>query len=342
MIRAEARDFWRSAGLHLVARTGDGWLAVTPDYLRAYLTRPEIHPIEASCPAEHALFEALMADPFRPVLPHELEAIRDPDAADNYRILLRFRDLLAAAGTLEAAYLRIAREGNPGLPPLFLDQMLHIILRGLLTQVRDPFRLRAAEIFFREQVVSLDEGRIMLADDEIVTMMSQSGGLGGLGELLLGAGAPLREVTLDVLTEDNKAIYWERSDRFDTVIDFRFTQPALDAFARVLEAFVRHFLRVEVHVEPRASITDEHWAWHIGLDAEASRILNALYEGRPLAREDLARIIALFRLDFRDPRDMAASVRGRPVYLGLAMTPERKLRMKPQNVLANLPLARAS
>ena len=34
-----------------------------------------------------------------------------------------------------------------------------------------------------------------------------------------------------MLDEANAEIYWARSDRFDTVIDFGFEQPALDAFA---------------------------------------------------------------------------------------------------------------
>jgi hypothetical protein len=37
---------------------------------------------------------------------------------------------------------------------------------------------------------------------------------------------------------------------------------------------------------------------------------------------------------------MRPDLRGRPVYLGFAMTPNRRLRMKPQNLLVNLPLAR--
>jgi hypothetical protein len=35
-------------------------------------------------------------------------------------------------------------------------------------------------------------------------------------------------------------------------------------------------------------------------------------------------------------------VRGRPVYLGLAMSAEQRVRLKPQNLLVNLPLARAA
>ena len=59
--------FWKSAGPHLVERNDAGWLSVTPDLIRAYLTRPEVHPIETSCAKEVALFEALMADPFAAV-----------------------------------------------------------------------------------------------------------------------------------------------------------------------------------------------------------------------------------------------------------------------------------
>ena len=39
---------------------------------------------------------------------------------------------------------------------------------------------------------------------------------------------------------------------------------------------------------------------------------------------------------------MLPRVRGRPVYLGLAMTAAARLKLKPQNLLVNLPLARRS
>ncbi len=178
----------------------------------------------------------------------------------------------------------------------------------------------------------------MLADDEAVEMYAKTGGLGGIGQLLAQSATPMRRVELDVLDEDNAAIYWERSDRFDTVVDFRFAQPALDAFARVLEAWVRHFLAVAVRVQPLQRIDDEQWRWHIGLDAEATRILNGLYRGDEQVLEDQARLIALFRLDIEDQETVAEVVRGRPVYLGMAMTGDSKLQMKPQNLIVNLPL----
>jgi hypothetical protein len=328
-------DFWKSAGFHLVRVNDEGWLEVTPDYLRAYLTRPEVHPVGESCENEHKLFDALMADPCRAVGEDEIAAIADADARDNYRLVLRFRDLLVGAGTVEGAYLGLIRSGRIELPPVFLDQMVHVILRNVLADCTDPLRLRSAELFFRDQNVSVAEGRVMLADDEIVGMHAETG---GLGQLLALSDTPAKSVELDVLDEDNKEIYWERSDRFDTVIDFRFTQPALDAFARVVEAWIRHFLGVAVRVQPKQSIMDEHWSWHVGLDGEATQILNALYEGGEVSLDDMGRILALFRMEFRDAGVAVESMRRKPVYLGMAMTPSHKLRMKPQNLLMNLPL----
>jgi len=334
-------DFWKSAGMHLVARDKDGWLTVTPDYLRAYLTRPEIHPVAESCAAEHALFEALMADPFRAVDDAEITAIADRDTAHNYKIVLRFRDMLAAGRTIEAAYLDMMRGGDVRVPPVFVDQMVHLVLHNILKDCTDPLRLRAGEILFRDQNVSVGDGRIMLADDEIVSMHAQTGGLGGLGQLLVESNTPMRSVELDVLDEDNKDIYWPRSDRFDTVIDLRFTQPALDALARVIEAWIAHFLGVETRVQPMQSIKDERWSWHIGLDLESSRILNGLYQGEEMDEPDLARIVALFSLAFRDPDQALPAMRHKPVYLGLAMNENGVVKMKPQNLLINLPLAGA-
>jgi hypothetical protein len=52
----------------------------------------------------------------------------------------------------------------------------------------------------------------------------------------------------------------------------------------------------------------------------------------------LARVAGLFRLTFRDPSVMLDKVKGEPVYLILAMTPDKRIRMKPQNLLTGLPI----
>lgn len=331
------RDFWKSAGFHLVEVGPEGWLKVTPQLLLAYYTRPEVHPIETSCEEEIRLHEELLADPFMAVDENRLARLADPDAADNYRVVLAFRELLVSAGTIEGAYLRLARSGRVTIPPVFVDQMVHLILRNILKDARDPIRLRAAELFFREQSVSTEGGRLLLADEEIVEMHAKSGET-GLAQLLAESGTPMRSVELDVLDDDNKAIYWDRSDRFDTVIDFRFEQPALDAFARVVEAWLGHLMQLEVRVEPRPKVEDTDWRWHIGLDREATQILNALYEGKPVGIDDMSRVVALFRMQIRDDRAVIDRVKGRPIYLGLAMTAAKRVKMKPQNLLTNLPL----
>ncbi len=329
------RAFWRSAGLHLTAPDEQGWLAVTPDYLRAYYLRPEIHPIEESCDAERALFDALMEEPFRDVSEAELETLADADAADNYRAVLRFREHLTRSGTVEGAYLSLFSAGQVNVPPLFLDQMTHLILRHILRDCDDPFRLRAAEIFFRDQNVNIDNGRVMLADQETVEMRAEQGS--GPGQLVL-AELSRGPVELDVMSDQNKAQYWERSEKFDFVLDFRFGQPALDAFSRVIEAWVRHFLQVDVRVQPRTAIQNEDWRWHIGLDAQATALLNALYRREMLEPDLQERIIALFDMTIPDKALVIEAARGQPVHLALAMTPDKRVKMKPQNLLFNLPL----
>ena len=63
-------------------------------------------------------------------------------------------------------------------------------------------------------------------------------------------------------------------------------------------------------------------------------------EAQVVVGEDrLARVLALFRLEFADPAVMRADIAGRPVYLGMARDAADRLRLKPQNLLVNLPLA---
>lgn len=333
-------DFWKSAGLHLVARDQNGWLTVTPDYLRAYYTRPEIHPMEDSCAAEHALFEKLMADPFIEVAETDLAAIVDQDAAENYRIILSFRDHLLRHGTIEAAYLALFGGEGIATPPMFIDQMVHLILRSILADTEDPMRLRAAELFFREQAVTAGEDQLILADDEIVRSRAESNDLGGLGELLAEAGTPARGVALDVMSDENKEIYWQRSDRFDLAIDFRFTQAAPDALGRVIQAWIEHFLHIRTQVQAVKAIRDERWSWHIGCDASSTQILNGLYNGETLEESEAYKILALYRMEFLDQTGIMDSMIGKPVYIGVAMNDDWKLAFKPQNLLTNLPLRR--
>ena len=335
-------DFWTNSGYHLLARDEAGHLAVTDAFLRAYLQRPEVAPVEESCAAERALHGALMANPREAVGKARLDAVADADARENYQVLMSFRDRLVRAGTVEAAYLDILRTGAAGVPAMFMDQLAQVVVRSIIDGTDDPFRARAAELLFREQNVTLKDGAILLGDRETVEMLAATAGMGALGRLVVDSGSPAREVTMDVLQAETADIYWPRNERYDTVLDISFTRPGLDALCRVLEAWVRHFLMADVVIQPVKEINDEKWVWHVGLDAEATQLLNDLYQGKDVGEERMRRLLALFRLDFRDANQMAADVRGRPVYLALCMTPGNRLRLKPQNLLVNLPLAAES
>jgi len=343
-------DFWLSSGHHLVERTDAGGLAVTDALLAAWLARPELVPPAEACDAERALHASLLADPRRGVAAHEVAAVADADARENWQAWLAFRDHLVAQPTLEAAYAALFRGDARGTPPLFIAQLAQLILRNILDSVEDPIRLRAAELFFRPQRVSTEGGNLLLADEETIARAAgerRAGhsplGQGPLGMLGLGAGTASGHaaVELDVLSPENAGIYWERSDRFDTVLDLTFGREGQDALARVIEAWVRHLAGVAVSVQPLQTIHDEAWAWYVGLDAEATAIATRLWNGERVPPEELGRVLALFRLEFEDPAEMLPRVAGRPVYLPLAMTEGRTVRMKPQNLLVNLPLRQA-
>lgn len=337
-------DFWRDCGHHLLRPTESGGLAVTDDFLRAYFRRPEMRPVAESCAAERALHEALMRAPRMPVEEARLSALADPDARDNYRVVLAFRARLLEAESLEACYLACLRDpAGVRVPPLFLDQLVHVILRRVLEGCADALRVRAGELLFRAQTITIDaEKRIMAADAETVEMLSATGGLGALGQLLIEAQTPLRRIELDVLDSHNADLYWAREKDHDTVLNLSFAGGGLDALCRVLEAWVGHFHGIETSIQPVRQIRDERWAWHIGLDAEGSRLLNDLYNGVEVGEARLARLLSLFRLEFADPGVVRPEVAGRPVYLAMAMAEDSILRLKPQNLLINLPLAGAS
>jgi hypothetical protein len=336
--RAELRE--PGCGYRLLARGPDGQLQVTDDFLRSLLQRPELAPVPESCAGERALHGRLVGNPRERVDEQALTLVTDDDARANYAIWLRFRERLLAQPTLEGSYLTLFR-GNVDVPPVFVHQLTQILLRHALGDDVTPMQARAAEMLFRTQKISvLEDGQVMAADDETVERHALSGSFGTLGDLLAQGGAPLRTAELDVLHDENADCYWERSEAHDLVVSLNHGQPALEALCRVLERWVGHLLGVAVTIDVEREIDDEQWLWHVGLDAQASDVLNALYQGEEVGAERMARLLCLFRLSFKEPGDMRAELAGRPVYLAMAMDEHKRLRLKPQNLLLNLPLAR--
>ncbi len=351
-------EYWTSSGFAQLQPTERGWLQPTDDYLRLFLARPELALVEESCEAERALHQSLLNSPARLVPPTELARVQDEDARANFRLFLGFRDALLSAGTLEAYYLQLFQTGSVNIPPLFVDLMAQAIARNVLGPEPDALQARAAEMLFRTQRVSVQDGHILAGDRDTLDMLNETGGLGALGRMLVQNNVALTEQHIEVLSDANAECYWNSSERYRWLLDLthevnqdlshglvlRMTRArsGLKALARVLERWVLHFLGVAVVIEPLPKVEDAAWRWHIGLDAQASALLNDLYEGNPIDDARMGRLISLFRLRFENPLEMRSDVAGKSVYLGLAMARDGVLKMKPQNLLINLPLATAS
>ena len=146
------------------------------------------------------------------------------------------------------------------------------------------------------------------------------------------------EAAIDILSDENAGSYWERSDRFDMALDLTGGRAGLLAFAEAMRRWVAHVLSVEVAIEPLTELRDAPLTWYVGLDADGTRIGDRLWNGEDLDEAAMSAVIGLFALTFRDPSIVLDKVRGEPVYLILAMTGDKTIRMKPQNLITGLPI----
>ena len=326
-------DFWISSGHHLLDRGEGGGLRITDEFLKLYLARPEVLPPAEACAVERTLHAALLADPRIPVSASDIAAIGDEDARENWKLLIGFRDHLLRHATLEAAFMDLARRGFGTVPPLFVNQLVHVILRNALDRSEDSRVLRAAELFFRTQRVTLHNGSLIVADEETIG----GGNAASVTPLVSMLGIP-PETEIDVINGANADSYWKRSDQFDMALDLTAGREGLDALAKAMELWVAHLLGIVVTIEALAELRDVSLTWYVGLDADASKIGNMLWRGTDIDEKTMARVVGLFRLKFSDPSVMVEKVKGEPVYLILAMTPDKTIRMKPQNLLTGLPV----
>ena len=323
------RDFWLSCGHHLLDRDADGMLLVTDEFLKAYLARPELAPPPDACVAERTIHAALLQNPRRRVGTDEIAAIVDDDARENWQVMIAFRDHLFAHRTIEAAYLALVRDAVR-VPPIFLDQLVQAILRNVLDRCDDAFMLRAAELFFRAQRLTVRDGLLLAADAEHVEAKAES-------PLVAMLGLPSAN-DIDVLSDDNAEAYWHRSDRFDFALDMTGGRRGLAALGAVIARWIAHLFGAAVTVEPVIALHDVELTWYVGLDAEATRLGDLLWNGGALSEDDSNRIVGLYRLGFADPEIVLERVPGEPIYLILAMATDGSLRMKPQNLVTGLPL----
>ena len=329
---SEHRDFWLSCGHHLLDRDATGKLLVTDEFLKVYLARPELVPPPEACATERKIHDALLRDPRSPIAPSQIAAISDADARENWQVMTGWRDHLVKHRTLEAAYLDIVRHGI-GFPHILVDQLTQVILRNALDGCEDVFILRAAEIFFRPQKLLVQDGAATAVDEETELLLGRK----PRSPLVALLGLPA-VTEVDMLNDTTADSYRGRSDRFDMALDLTTGQRGLAALGEVITRWLAHLLAIDVAVEPVSELRDVSLSWYVGLDSEATRIGDTLWNGGGLDQETRSRLIGLFRLTFRDPLDMIERVRGEPVYLLAAMTPDQVLQLKPQNLVTGLPL----
>jgi hypothetical protein len=360
-------DLWPSAGYAHLQTDANGWLQATPAYVRHLLARPELALVPESCRAERALHRALHDDPWRAVSSAELQAVRDADARENFAHFITVRDGQLAAGSLQAWLLQLFRSGRITVPPLFIDLAIQAVVQHLLQgqadTASDALAWRAGELFFRPQRVTVEQGRVLAADSTSLDHEQATQGLGELGRLLAQAQAPLKTLQLRVLDAEADAQtaprYFEQAAQADfrstLLLDLTHTvhndlgqgiaftmtaaRSGLKPLALLMARWVQHFLGVAVLVQPLQKVEDSQWRWHLGLDTEASVLLDDLYQDHEVEPARLARLISLFSLVFDKPAEMRADVAGKPVYLGLMRNSQDSFRMKPQNLLLNLPLS---
>jgi hypothetical protein len=351
--------FSNACGYPHLQRNARGWLSPSGDYWRLWLQRPELALQPQSCAAEQALYRTLLQAPQQAVSPAQLQALQDSDARENHALFLRFRDEVEHAGSLESAYLTWLRGGAIDLPPMFIDRVVQAIVCNVLDGEHDVWLWRAAELLFRRQRIAVEGGRVLAGDSDTLDHLKTTGGLGETGRLLMQGGATLKAQEMKVLHPDNAWQYagqGEGPERYHFLLDMAHERQnewphglvvrmasvhsGLKALSSVLCRWVQHFLGVVVQIEPVQKVDDPAWRWHVGLDASASALLNDLYQGHTLDSARQQQLISLFKLRFDDPQNVQTDVQGKPVYLGLAMDRQGLLKLKPQNLLLNLPLAK--
>ena len=329
------QDFWVSSGHHLVDREDGGGLVLTDDFLKAYLARPELVPPPEACPVERGLHAQLLSEPRAAISPEEIALIADEDARENFALFLAFRDRLFSEATLEAAYLSLLRKGMGGTPPLFIQHLTHLIARNAFDGVRDAHVLRVAEGFWRAQRVTFHEGSVLLADQEAIESHEHDRDHSPLLNMLGGPAVS----ELEVLTPENAAGYAARSDAHDLVFDLTDPSQGRSALGAAMARWISHLLGIEITFEPVERFFNERFAWFLALDADGTAIGNKVWQGEALSEVETARILALYAFTLPDHPRILAEMRGKRAFAILGSGTDRLVRIKPQNLIAGLPLA---
>src|SRR4029079_17219680 len=138
---------------------------------------------------------------------------------------------------------------------------------------------------------------LIAADEEKVAGSSPT----PLSPLVSMLGIPA-EAQIEILTPDNAENYWDRSDQFDMAINLTAGQAGLAALAQAMQRWIRHLLGVEVEIEAWRELREVNFAWYVGLDADATKIGDTVWNGGELDEASAAPVVGVFPLTFRDTK----------------------------------------
>jgi hypothetical protein len=294
-------------------------------FLRGILASPQLALVAESCASEVALHKALRAEPLLNISASELAAIEDADARENYAFYQRLQTQVQAAGGLKAYYWQLIKGEVTVVPPEVMDVMVEVLTNDMLDvsveanierqtpEKNIAIQYAAAEWFYKRQAVHLEDGRVVHdpARDSVREPLDLSHGM-------------VNELSHGLLFRLSNA------------------NSGLKALTQVLEKWVAYMLAdrlaIEVTIKSMPKVDDAAWRWHIGLEATSTAILNDLYVSGEVSPERLGQLVSLFKLEFKNPALVQADVAGKPVYLGLAMDASGHVKIKPHNLLLNLPL----
>ena len=185
------------------------------------------------------------------------------------------------------------------MPPLFINQLVHVILRNALDGCDDAVVLRAAELFFRTAAGHrCTKASLIAADEETIAGANPT----PVSPLVSMLGIPA-EAEIDVLNDDNAGSYWERSDQFDMALDLtagrRGSRGAGAGDAALDRASARRSTSAiePLHRAARRQISP-------GMSGSMpTRPGSAICCGtaKSSTKRRMARVVGLFRLTFPDP-----------------------------------------
>jgi hypothetical protein len=350
-------DFWPDCGHHLLQADERGWLLPTRRLPGRLDGTARTGPGARILPRRSRPARSPAARPHAPGARTQLAALLDADARENYTHFISAARRAAAgrhAAGLAAAAL--APGPHPGAAAVHRP---HRAGRGArLLDGENAFEARAGEMLFRRSASARTKADLLAGDQETLDLQRETLGFGDLGRLLAQAALPVRAQQMQVLqpTRQQPTGPKPRRPGGRHVFLLDLTHEVKQELGHGLSFQLTHALGPE-GAGQRAGALGSALAGRGGAHhaaAEDRRRAMALApgpgrRGQPAARRPVpgpgrrarpaARLLSLFRLDFDDAREMRPDVAGKPVYLGLMATTEQVLRIKPQNLLLNLPLA---